>query len=318
MFLESFKIVASGVGQGFILAAIGFFLIKRNLLGAEGLDTLSRLVIEVTLPLLIFVRLVKGFSFGQYPDWWLYMLVSLCVTIIGIVAGYMFSGFIKGTQEKTQFISLIAFQNSGYLPLVLVASILPAAQADAMFIYLFLFLVAFNLLMFSVGVYLLTYHKAKKFDWMLLLNPPVIATLIGLAVVWLKLSRFIPAVVLKPLEITGDCTVPLAMMVLGGNIAVIKCSGAFKRSITLMALVKLVLLPCLGLWMVYQFRIGGLLGFMIVLQLAMPSATNLSVIVRQYRQNDCLVSQGVFYSHIISIITIPVFLSLYFMLGMLQ
>jgi predicted permease len=318
VFWESFKITASGVGQSFILGLIGFFLIKRNLLGQEGLDTLSKLVIEVTLPLLIFCRLLKGFTFGQYPDWWLYPLISLCVTLIGIIAGYCFCGFIKGTQEKAQFISLIAFQNSGYLPLVLVASILPAAQADAMFIYLFLFLVAFNLLMFSVGVYLITYHKAKKFDWMLLLNPPVIATLAGLAIVWLKLNRFIPAVVLKPLEITGDCTVPLAVIVLGGNIAAIKCSGIFKRAITLMSFVKLVLLPSLGLWMVYQFKIGGLLGFLIILQLAMPPATNLSVIARQYRQNDCLISQGVFYGHIISIITIPVFLSLYFMLGMLK
>jgi malate permease and related proteins len=318
MFWESFKITASGVGQSFILGAIGFFLIKRNLLGEEGLGTLSRLVIEVTLPLLIFCRLVKGFTFGQYPDWWVYPLVSLCVTGLGIAAGYCFSGFIKGTQEKAQFVSLIAFQNSGYLPLVLIASILPVAQAGTMFIYLFLFLVAFNLLMFSVGVYILTYHKAKKFDWWSLLNPPVIATLAGLIIVWLEGARFLPAVILKPLEITGDCTVPLATLVVGGNIAAIRCAGSFKRAISLMSLVKLVLLPCIGLWMVYQFRIGGLLGFLIILQLAMPPATNLSVIVRQYRQDDCLVSQGVFYGHILSIITIPLFLSLYFMMGMLQ
>ncbi|MFA6384911.1 MAG: AEC family transporter [Candidatus Omnitrophota bacterium] len=318
MFLESFKITASGVGQSFILGAIGFFLIKRNLLGEEGLDTLSRLVIEVTLPLLIFCRLVKGFTFGQYPDWWVYPLISLCVTGLGIIAGLFFSGFIKGQQEKAQFVSLIAFQNSGFLPLVLVASILPAEQANTMFIYLFLFLVAFNLLMFSVGVYLLTYHKAKKFDWWSLLNPPVIATLAGLIIVWLKLGGFFPPMILKPLEITGDCTVPLATLVVGGNIAAIKCAGVFKRAISLVSLVKLVLMPCAGLWMVYQFKISGLLGFLIVLQLAMPPATNLSLIVRQYRQNDCLVSQGVFYGHIISIITIPLFLSIYFMMGMLQ
>jgi predicted permease len=146
----------------------------------------------------------------------------------------------------------------------------------------------------------------------------VIATLAGLIIVWLKLTRFIPPVVLKPLEITGDCTVPLATLVVGGNIAAIKCAGMFKRSITLMSVVKLVLLPCIGLWLVYQFKIPGLLGFLIVLQFAMPPATNLSVIVRQYRQNDCLVSQGVFYGHIFSIITIPLFLSLYFMMSVIK
>lgn len=318
MFLESFKITASGVGQSLILGVLGFFLIKRNILGEEGLDAISKFVIDVAVPLLIFSRLVKGFTFEQYPDWWVYPLLSLCVTALGIMLGFAFSGFIKGTQEKMQFISLVSFQNSGYLPLILVASMLPQQQADTVFIYIFLFLVAFNVVMFSAGGYLLTYHKAKKFDWRSLFHPAVVSTLIGLFIVWLKLNRFMPALVMKPIELVGDCTVPLATLVVGGNIAAISCSAVNKGAISLMSLAKLVLMPALGLLLVYQFRIGGLLGFLIILQLAMPPATNLSVIVRQYRQNDCLVSQGVFWGHMISIITIPVFLSLYFMLGMLQ
>jgi predicted permease len=47
--------------------------------------------------------------------------------------------------------------------------------------------------------------------------------------------------------------------------------------------------------------------------MAAPSATFLSVFVRQYKKEDVLVSQGVFFGHLISLVTIPVFLSLYFM-----
>ena len=187
-----------------------------------------------------------------------------------------------------------------------------------MFIYLFLFLLGFNLLMFSFGTYLLTYSKSKKFDWWSMLNPPVIATLAGLLLVFLGAGKFIPGFALKPLEMAGDCTLPLATFVVGGNIAAIRCARSYNKAIGLMALVKLIILPVLGLWVVYQFKLPDLVGLLIVMQLAMPPATNLSVIVSQYKQEDCLVSQGVFYSNILSVVTIPLFLSLYFAISMLK
>jgi len=57
---------------------------------------------------------------------------------------------------------------------------------------------------------------------------------------------------------------------------------------------------------------------LILMQLAMPSATSLSVIVRHYKKEDLLISQGVFFSHILSVITIPLFLSLYFTLTIIK
>jgi len=54
------------------------------------------------------------------------------------------------------------------------------------------------------------------------------------------------------------------------------------------------------------------------MQLAMPSATSLSVIIRHYNKEDALISQGVFFSHIISLITIPLFLGLYLSLVVLK
>jgi hypothetical protein len=315
---EAFSATIVGVGQSFVLGAIGYFIIKRNFLGAEGLNALSRLVIEITLPLLIFCRLIRDFDPALYPQWWIFPLLSIAITAVALTIGFIFSGFSRKVQERLQFLSLVSFQNSGYLPLVLFASILSKDKADVMFIYLFLFLLGFNLLMFSLGTYLLTYSKSRKFDWWSLLNPPVIATLSGLLVVFLGAAGFIPGAVLKPLEMAGDCTLPLAIFVVGGNIAAIKCSGKYNKAIGLMVLVKLVILPVLGLWAVYLFKLPDLLGLLIVMQLAMPPAANLSVIVSQYKQEDCLVSQGIFYSHILCIVTIPLFLSLYFAISMLK
>lgn len=318
MFLESFKVTGLAVAQSFFMAAIGYFLIKKNILGDEGMDALSRLVIEITLPLLIFCQLLKDFSFSLYPNWWVFPLISIAITIAGLAVGVILSGFIKGGQHKLQFLSLVSFQNSGYLTLALVTAFLPADKLGSMLIYIFLFLLGFNLVLFSFGMYMLSYTKAKKFEIASLFNPPVIATLVSMALVFFGLNKIVPDALLLPLRMVGNCTVPLAMFVVGANIASLRLVHIDKKAMALVILAKLIILPLLGLWLVLKFRLPELVGLLIILQLAVPSATNLSVIIRHYKKDDLLISQGIFLSHIVSIVTLPLFLSLYFALIMIK
>lgn len=318
MFLESFKISGLAVCEIFLLGAIGYFLVKKNILGTEGLNALSRLVIEITLPIMIFCQLVKGFSFEMYPNWWIFPLISIAITILGLVIGGIFSGLIKGTQHKLQFLSLITFQNSGYLPLTLTAALLPRVHQEPMFIYLFLFLLGFNLIIWSVGVYMLSFQQNKRFELGSLFSPPVIATLFSLLVIFLGLNRFMPGLILKPLQMVGDCTLPLAMFVVGGNLAEIHLKHVDIKAVILIILAKLIILPVLGLGLILKLKIEPLIGLLIIMQLAMPPATSLSVIIRHYKKEDLLVSQGIFFGHIIGILLIPVFLSLYFSVVMIK
>jgi len=318
MFLESFKITGLAVAQIFLLAALGYFLIKKNMLGSEGLNALSRLVIEVTLPLMIFCQLIKDFSFTLYSNWWIFPLISIAITIAGLIVGSVFLGFIRGPQHKLQFLSLIAFQNSGYLALALVTALLPSDKLDSMFTYIFLFLLGFNLVMWSLGVYILSFTRAKKFELGSLFSPPVIATLVSLILIFFSLNKFIPQAVLKPLRMVGDCTLPLAMLVVGGNLASIHLGHIDKKAMSLMILAKLIILPVLGLWLVIKFKFPELVGLLILMQLAVPSATSLSLIITHYKKEDLLISQGIFLSHIVSLVTLPLFLSLYFTLIMIK
>lgn len=314
MFFESFKTISMAVAQIFLLGLIGYLLVKRRFLTDEGLNSISRLVIEITLPILIFCRLIKEFSFSLYTNWWLFPLISLAVTISGLIVGFLFSIFIAGRQHKLQFINLVAFQNSGYLPLVLAASLVPEDQAGSLLIYIFLFLLGFNLIMWSLGVHLLSFSQHKRFEFGGLFSPAVIATLFSLAVIFFGINRFIPQVLIKPLGLVGECTFPLAMFVVGGNLAQINLGKIDKKAIFLLVLAKLIILPLLGLVLIIKFKIPQLIGLLILIQVSMPSATSLSLIIRHYKREDLLISQGIFLGHIISLVTVPVFLSLYFTL----
>jgi predicted permease len=318
MFLEHIKVTAAGVSQIFILALLGYLLVRRRLLSSEGLDALSFLVMDVTLPVLIFCQLIQDFSFSIYPNWWIFPLISIGITILGLLVGFLFSTFIKGEQHKLQFISLVGFQNSGYLPLALLAALLPDVYLKTMFIYLFLFLTGFNLIMFSLGVFILDFHKERNFDWHSLLSMPVIATVFSLIIIYLGLNRFIPGIILKPMRMLGDSTLPLAMLIVGGNLARINLRDINRKEISLLVLAKMLILPLIGVVLSIALGVSKLVGLLIVIQLAMPSAVTLSVIVRNCKKEDLIISQGILFTHIASIFTIPVFLILYFSRIMLK
>lgn len=312
MFWGYFTATGIAVAEILLLALIGYFLVKRDILSDDGLDTLGNLAIKVALPGLIFYKLIKNFNFDLYPNWWIFPLISISITLFGWLVARLFLRFIDGKEHKKQFIGLVMYQNSGYLPLAFISSLLPKENADIMFIYLFLFLLGFNLVIWSFGAHMLTSQENKKFEYKNLFNPPVTAILLSLFLVSVKLNGLIPELVLKPLKMLGDCTVPLVMLIVGGSLARIKSKCVNKKTMGLLILAKLIILPFAGLYSAVKFNLPYLIGLLVIIELSVPSATNLSVIIRYYKKEDLIVNQGILFTHIASIITLPLFLSLYF------
>jgi malate permease and related proteins len=318
MFIEAFKNTSLAVMQILVLGALGYILTKKYIIPEAGVKLLSRLVVEVTLPAMIFHQLIKDFRFDLYPQWWIFPLLSFAVTAFGLCVGFLFSFFVTGRQHKQQLISLVGFQNSAYLPLALITALVPAAKADTLLTMLFLFLLGFNLLVWSLGLYILSAHENKRFELASLFSPPVIAILFGLFSAWTGFSNFIPLKLLKPVHMVGECTLPLALFVVGGNLALTKVAAVEKRAMTLALFAKLIILPLAGYFLVMALKVPVLTGFLIMMQLSVPSATSLSVITRHYKKEDILISQGVFFGHILAIITVPLFLGVYLARVVLQ
>lgn len=318
MFFEAFKTTAGAVMQIFLIGALGFALVRRGMLDDKGLNAVSRLALDVALPAMIFDQLARNFSFSLYPAWWKFPLLSFAITLAGLAVGAVLSFFIKDVSRRLQFMSLTAFQNSGYLPLALAAALLPAHTCGTMFIYIFLFLLGFNFAIFSLGVYMLAVNRSDAFDARTLISPPVAATIATLAFIAMGWQAVIPSGIMKTVKMVGDCALPLALLVVGGNLAQTRLTHVEPGPMALLILGKLLVMPAVGLFFVLKYRLPELLGLLIVIELAMPPATTLSVLIRHYRRQDVLISQGIFLGHLASLVTIPAFLSLYFVLNMVE
>lgn len=311
MFFTYFQSAFSACLQTFALGAVGYFCVKRNVVDAEVLGSLSKLVVRIFFPVLMFTSITEKFSFSSYDKWWALPLISLAISGIGFLVSLPFSRVFDDDKGRRQFMTLIGFQNSGYLMLAFVASYLKEPEVSQMFILIFLFIIGFDLLIWSFGVHFLTHKKLRHFEFAGLFSPPVLAALTALAAVSCGLNRFIPQAIMNPFKILGGCALPLALFVVGGNLAEMRLSRINFKLIFLVVLAKLIIMPLLALAVLSRLNLPYLLGLLILLQCAMPPAVTPSIILKYYKRDDVFTSQGIFWGHIISILSIPFFLSLF-------
>lgn len=300
------------MAQIFLLAFCGYWLTRKAVVAESLLKGMSRLIVDVLLPCFIFVKFVGSFDFSAFPRWWIFPLLSCAVMGAGVAISKLFFAIDRRFKEhQREFISLVAFQNSGYLPLILVALLLSGEAQERMFISIVLFLLGFNLVIWSAGVFFLTKEKDKQKERGTLFNPPVAAILVSLLLIVTGLHRFIPVFVMRSAKMFGDCVLPLAMFVVGGNLALVPMrTRENAHSIAGVVLAKLFIMPLIFFGVIALVRPSYEIAFLLLLQAMAPSATSLSLIIRNYDTQDNIISMGIFWTHLVSMVTIPLFLVL--------
>ncbi len=307
----SFQAAAQATIQIFLMGLVGYVMIKKKLTGKEGLRLLTRLLITWLLPCLIFTQMSRHFNFDQYPYWWIFPLLCFALMICGLILSRLMLFLAPSSDIKREFTALMIFQNCGYIPLLMAAAIFPGEIASRLFVYIFLFIIGFDLLLWSFGVYLIGGHATQRLPIKKMISPPLRTLIISMIIVLFGFNKLIPSVMMKPVDLFGQCALPLAMIVVGGNLACIKVTEVKVKEMVLLLAGKLFLLPILALIVVSWLKPDILIGFLIVIEACVPSALNLSVIARQYEGEQSFVNQAIFYGHLIGIGTIPLFLVLY-------
>jgi predicted permease len=312
MFEANFQTILTAPLRMFLMGAVGYYLIKRRIIPEHILNVLNDLLVYLFLPCLILHDFFEKFTFIAYGNWWVFPLLGIAVSMAGLLVGHLFSFLLKNKEKKSQFLSLCAFQNSGYIPLVIAEAIFSAQDAEQMYMYIFLFLVGFNFLVWSLGAKLISGQTRSVVSVRDFYNPPVLATIVSLVMIFVGLHHFIPRVVLDSLGSFGNCTMPLAILVVGGSLATIKIDEKlYLRDVALAVVIKLFVFPALILTGLFFLGIKSLLGLLLIIQAAVPSAVTLTVIAKYYKQEETFINQTIFYSHVIGLITFPFFLILY-------
>ena len=144
-----------------------------------------------------------------------------------------------------------------------------------------------------------------KFQLRRLRNMPLMAA--GLSIFLYFTGIPLPEQVMTSLDFMGNVTTPVAMLILGSTIAGMPIRELFDEwRIYIFSALKLVVVPLIIIFMLDRFSMDSelLKGTLIVLA-AMPVATNTTMLAIEYDGDVQLASKGIFFTTVLSILTIP-------------
>lgn len=295
-------VIINGVIALFLIMLIGVYGSKRKIITPTINKGLTNILLEISLPCLV----VSSFIFDMNDDLksniikcFIYSPISLIITmIVSYIALYP----IKSDKKIImQFANV--FSNCGFVGFPIIYSIF----GNEGIIYASIFNMFFTIAVWTYGVMLFNGNIDKKDLKKVLLNPSIIAVIIGLIIMIFKIN--IPDVLYSTLELVGGLTSPLSMIIIGvilGNANILKYLKDY--TIYYSSLLKLILLPCILILVSRIINDTSMVSKALIIITAMPAAAMTSILAENFDKEKEYSAVIVFITTLIFLVTFPMLL----------
>lgn len=275
---------------------LGYVIYKQGWIDGAGTKQVSNLLIRVISPIIMITSFQREFSFEKLQQLGLAFIFSFISMLIGfIVAKIIF----KKEQSLEQFAA--TFSNAGFIGIPLVQAIL---GNDSVF-YLSAYLVCFNLLNWTYGIYLLTGKKEAISLKQAVVNPATIASLIGVFLFIFSIK--LPEVILNSLNSVGNINTPLAMIVLGVYIGQCNIKTVFNDyRVYFASFISLIIIPIVLIFALLLIpEKYNEIKMVILIAASAPVAVSVAMFAEQYGSDYEYGSRLVSLSTFFSLFTMP-------------
>jgi malate permease and related proteins len=299
--MEIISTIVGQISMMYVLMVIGFVVYRKELINEEGTKQLSNLLVWVINPLIMLTRYQMNFSMDKLIDLGISFIVSLFAMLIGFLVGKI---IFKKEQKIDKF--AIGFANAGFIGIPLVTNIIGLDQV----FFLSAYLVCFNILSYTYGIYLVSSNKKLITIRSMLLNPGIIAVAIGIIIFIspVKLPKFI----YDAFNLVGQTNTPIAMILLGTYIAKARIITLFNNKYAyFVCFIKLIVIPMIVL-IIFKFLPADLGEIKKVVLIAMSTPVGLTVPMfsQMYGGDYEYGAKLVGLSTLLSLVTIPIILYL--------
>jgi len=287
----------------FILILVGYIARHLNVFSDDVTKGLNSILIKITLPALIISSLQKEFSPELFTQSIQLLIISFSVYGCCFIFALLMPFILKPRHaEKGVFQFIIMFSNVGFMGFPILSAIF---GNEALF-YASIYNLPFNLLTFTLGVYLLVKNTDNGFRLAKghILNPGVFAVVIGF--VFFAASIKLPVFIGEPLKLLGDTTIPLSMFLIGAMLRKGKLHHIFMNwRIYIISIIRLIVIPLILYFSLEHFISDKMLLGVIVMIGAMPAAASTPILAEEFGGSSEIAAQGVFISTLLSVLTIP-------------
>lgn len=287
----------------FLMISAGYVCGKWGALTKRGAQQITSILFYVVTPALIISSLQN--MIGQ---------VSLCnlltaggLAILCMVASIFTSRlfFRKSTNERKKVLQFAAaYSNCGFMGLPLAQAVLGEAGVA----YASMFLVAFNLLVWTHGY--ASMSSVRTLNWKrIVMNPGLIGLVIGLPL--FAFSIRLPSLILSPVSSFASMNTPLAMIIIGSYIARVNLKEIFRDTqLYLLSGIRLLLIPLLSFAIMLPLGVDKTVATCVLILCAAPTGANTVMFASQFGGDAKLASKAVAFTTLFSMITMPLFILL--------
>ncbi len=284
----------------FSLTGAGYACGRYSILDETANARFSGFLLKVALPATILSSAIRQGSVN--PDFLLKATLTaagifLLLTVVSRLVARAFHW--DATYEL-----LLNYSNLGFMGLPIISSIY---SAEGTFLTS-VFMMVLNVHIFTFGIITLQ-GKPESISSMLkkLCTPGILSAILAFVIVLFHLH--VPLPVSQLMESLGSVTTPLAMVVIGSQLAQVRLTSLLKNhSLYLMSLFKLVIYPAIVYLVLRPLTGPGILAETATILIGLPVAGNVTMLCSEYHGNVSLAAQGTCMSTLFSLITIPILL----------
>lgn len=292
----------------FIIMMIGYVCRRIGLFGTEASKLLSGIVVNVANPALILSSSINKESVIQGKELVITIGLAISFYVVLLVIAELIPRILRvDKHDYGVYKVMTVFSNIGFMGFPL----LTAMYGSESLLYASLFLVPYNILIYTYGVGALSVtqenaeQEKKTVPWKKILNIGVIACIIS---VILYLTRLrVPQVIEDVVGTLGNLTAPLSMMVIGDAMSQMKIKELLKdKKLMIFTGIKLLIIPVIGLFFVKQLGLSEMLMGVCLVMLSTPVGSMTAMLAQQYDGNYELASKGVALTTLLSVISMPI------------
>lgn len=296
--LSDFLIVVGQVFTLFLMMGVGFVFAKRGWFSKATSNQCTQVILYVVGPCIIITKLQIEAT-AQVVHTMLMAALGMALTYVVMIPlmQLLFRKEPSDTRVVRRFGTVYA--NNSFMGLPLLAGVL---GEDALLFGVISMLVFF-LFQWTHGVLIMGGRLNVRSA---VLNPGIIAILIG---VFFFAVRFrIPSPVYNAMDFMGDLNTPLAMVIIGGQMARSDILGVLKKpKLYLTAAIKLIFVPAITCLLLLPLHLEPLSYCACVVLAACPTAGVTAMFAQRFQRDEETAAQMVTLSTLLSIITLPVF-----------
>lgn len=299
--MTTFDILLQQIGLFVIYILAGVILVRTKVLNKETLEPISKFVIKMALPVMIFINIIDGVDKEILSGSWPILLIAAGFYAVMYLVSFRMTKIFHLSEERAGiYQAMILFGNIGFMAVPVISNVFPGNGI----LYVSVFMVFDQFMLWTLGVKLTTPLGSGRFDPKKLINPATVAILIGMVLMLTEVK--IPSLLDTGLQKIGATASPLAMIYIGGIFAELSLKKYLKEiSLYGIVLVRMLLAAILMFLVLGFFPVDEEIRLAMALITGMPTMTAVVMMANASGLDGDYALGGVFITTVCGIVTLP-------------